>query len=170
MRVEVGAELPPGLAAFDHVTEAAEEGDGKAGELACGVLGPVIDQLPDEEVGTTRMAAEVRSLQRHEGADCRLGLEPFLEAIFPFGDQAAKRPFEDSVVESLLVGEVVVEEGGVDARLPSDGLDGRRPEPPPGKELFGGVEDAGAGIRNEVHRVLINRLVNTCQEPASRDT
>jgi hypothetical protein len=50
------------------------------------------------------------------------------------------------VVKPLLVGEVVVEEGGVDPRGAGDGLDGGGLEAPPGEEQFGGVENAGAGV------------------------
>ena len=110
------------------------------------VGGVEVDELAGEQPGHVRAAGDGIGLRGDEGAERRLGI--IARGPHGAGDQARDEAVQHLAVELVLVGEVVVEECAVHARVAADLLDRGPGEPVGGEQAFGGVEDevAAAGV------------------------
>src|SRR6185369_3399682 len=126
--------------------------------------GGVIDQLPQDEPVEMRVAAEGVADDREEGPESIFGGSGSVEAAHAAGDELAHQGIEYSLVEALLVAEVVVQEGAVHAGLGGDVLDGGGDEPLGGETGLGCSEDLITG-GGDAHPRIINQLVKYWQAP-----
>ena len=110
------------------------------------MAGVEVDELAGEQPRHVRAAGDGIGLRGDEGAERRLGI--IARGPHGAGDQARDEAVQHLAVELVLVGEVVVEERAVHARLAADLLDRGPGEPVGGEQAFGGVEDevAAAGV------------------------
>jgi hypothetical protein len=134
------------LAVPDHVAEPGIHAGIDMEHLGLGVPHLVIGELAGEEPGRVRPPEHELRDAFDEAAEGVVGAISGMKERDSGIAQGVDQTSEHLSVEGFLVGEVVVEEGGVDSGGGGDLLDRGAAKALPRKELFGGVEDRPAGV------------------------